>query len=224
MLGSMAWNTEETKRRLKHAATEEFAARGLHGTTMERIAKRAGINKERLYNYFGDKARLFASVLSDELAKVAAAVPAPESVRDGDIGEYAGRLFDYHAAHPQLIRLLHWEALAYGTDTVPDEETRAAHYREKADALAAGQQAGLIASDPDADHLLFMLLALAAWWSAVPQLARMVTAARSDTRAEQARRRAAVVHAAQRMAIPAPRGRTAGAEERPRGKCGTELR
>src|ERR1700739_4300497 len=60
---SVAWNTEQTKRRLKDAATEEFAAHGLHGTTVDRIAERAGVNKERLYNYFGDKRSLFATVL-----------------------------------------------------------------------------------------------------------------------------------------------------------------
>ncbi|MFY9806029.1 MAG: helix-turn-helix domain-containing protein, partial [Pseudonocardiaceae bacterium] len=42
-----------TQQRLQQAATIEFAAYGLAGTTMERIATRAGINKERLYNYFG---------------------------------------------------------------------------------------------------------------------------------------------------------------------------
>jgi AcrR family transcriptional regulator len=196
----MAWNTEETKRRLKQAATEEFAARGLHGTTMDRIAQRAGLNKERLYNYFGDKERLFATVLSEELAKVAAAVPAPEPLGDDDLGEYAGRLFDYHAAHPQLIRLLHWEALAYGSGVVPDERARTAHYREKAAALAAAQEQRVLAREPHADHLLFMILALAAWWVAVPQVARMVTGAKAGNRAERARRRAAVVTAAQRLA------------------------
>src|SRR3977135_3776000 len=55
---AMPWDTEETKRRLKQAATEEFAEHGPEGTSMEQIAKRAGINKERLYNYFGDKERL----------------------------------------------------------------------------------------------------------------------------------------------------------------------
>jgi AcrR family transcriptional regulator len=105
----MAWNTDATKRRLKKAATEEFAARGLDGTTMDRIAKRAGINKERLYNYFG---------------------------------EYAGRLFDYHTAHPNLIRLLHWEALAYGSRRVPEERSCTARYREKVAALAAAPGRG----------------------------------------------------------------------------------
>lgn len=40
---------------------------------MDRIAARAGINKERLYNCFGGKQKLFAMVLSDELAKADAA-------------------------------------------------------------------------------------------------------------------------------------------------------
>jgi AcrR family transcriptional regulator len=196
----VAWNTEETKRRLREAAAEEFAARGLDGTTMERIAKRAGINKERLYNYFGDKERLFATVLSDELAKVAAAVPAPEALAEDDIGEYAGRLFDYHTDHPNLIRLLHWEALAYGAEPVPDEPARTAHYRDKVAALAARQDDGTLTREPDADHLLFLVLALAAWWTAVPQVARMVTGARPGNPGERSRRRAAVVTAARRLA------------------------
>jgi AcrR family transcriptional regulator len=195
----MAWNTEETKRRLKEAATAEFAASGLHGTTMDRIAQRAGINKERLYNYFGDKERLFATVLADELANVAAAVPAEDPLRGGDLGEYAGRLFDYHVAHPRLIRLLHWEALAYGDREVPDEAARAAHYRDKTSTLEAAQASGALAGAPDADHLLFLLLALAAWWVAVPQVARMVTGADERSRDELARRRAAVVAAARRL-------------------------
>ena len=55
----MAWDTEGTRRRLKEAATAEFAEHGPDGTTMAAIAERAGINKERLYKYFGDKQALF---------------------------------------------------------------------------------------------------------------------------------------------------------------------
>src|SRR2546430_871148 len=74
----MAWDTEGTRRRLKEAATAEFAEHGPDGTTMARIAERAGINKERLYKYFGDKQALFETVLTDELDKLAVSVaPAP---------------------------------------------------------------------------------------------------------------------------------------------------
>jgi AcrR family transcriptional regulator len=71
----MAWNTAETQAKLKAAAVQEFAAHGLSGTRVERIAERAGVNKERPYKYFGSKEELFANVLSDELARIATAGP-----------------------------------------------------------------------------------------------------------------------------------------------------
>ena len=48
----MAWDTESTKQKIKGAALAEFTAHGPDGTTVERIAKRAKVNKERIYNYF----------------------------------------------------------------------------------------------------------------------------------------------------------------------------
>lgn len=196
----MAWNTAETRRRLKQAATAEFAARGLDGTTMDRIAARARINKERLYNYFGNKEQLFAIVLCDELAKIAAAVPL-ESIRAEDVGEFAGQVFDYHAANPQLARLLHWEGLAFDGE-VPDETGRAEYYRQKVKAFAAAQQDGILVKQPDAAYLVFFIIALSAWWFAVPQVARMLTEADGNSEAERSRRRAAVVQAARRLALP----------------------
>lgn len=196
----MAWNTEETRRRLKEAATAEFAAHGPHGTTMDRIAERAGVNKERLYNYFGNKERLFATVLSDELAKVAAAVPL-ESLRAKDVGEFAGQIFDYHAANPELARLLHWEGLAFDGE-VPDETGRAEYYQRKVKAFASAQRDGVLIDQLDAAHLVFFVIALAAWWFAVPQVARMLTGVDGSSTTERASRRDAVVRAARRLALP----------------------
>ncbi len=164
---------------------------------MARIAERAGINKERLYNYFGDKQALFHTVLRDELDKLAAAVSGTGLE---DIGEFAGRTFDYHAAHPELARLLQWEGLAGGP--AADEINRTAHYQRKVQAVAAAQRDGLLDDDLDPAHLVFLLIALAAWWQAVPQLARMLTGADDADDPEHARRRACVVRAAQRLALP----------------------
>jgi AcrR family transcriptional regulator len=193
----MAWDTEGTRRRLKEAATAEFAEHGPDGTTMAAIAERAGINKERLYKYFGDKQALFETVLTDELDKLAASV-APTPAGFEDIGEFAARTFDYHAAHPQLVRLLLWEGLAGGP--VADAANRTAHYKEKARAYAAAQQAGILDGDIDPEHLVFLIIGLAAWWVAAPQLAGMLTGA--DDPAEHARRRASVIRAAERLARP----------------------
>ena len=195
----MAWDTEGTRRRLKEAATAEFAEHGPDGTTMARIAERAGINKERLYKYFGDKQALFETVLTDELDKLAASV-APVPAGFEEIGEFAGRTFDYHAANPQLVRLLLWEGLA-GVP-VADAANRTAHYKDKAQAYAAAQRAGILDGDVDPEHLVFMIIGLAAWWAAAPQVARMLTGADDSDPAEHARRRASVIRAAERLARP----------------------
>ena len=194
----MAWDTEATIRRILDAAVGEFAAHGLDGTTIERIAGVAGVNKERIYNYFGGKRDLFAHVLRDELVKVAQAVPV-ESFATKDVGEYAGRVYDYHLEHPELERLLRWEGLAFDAGN-PDDEQRLALYRDKTAAVEAGQRAGSVTEEIDADHMIFLILSLAGWWSSVPQVARMLTG--SDTEAERARRRESVVRAARRITRP----------------------
>jgi AcrR family transcriptional regulator len=193
----VAWDTEGTRRRLREAAAAEFAERGPDGTTMAAIAGRAGINKERLYKYFGDKQALFETVLSGELEKLAASVIPPAGGLE-DIGEFAGRTFDYYAAHPELARLLLWEGLAGGP--VADQASRTAHYQDKARAYAAAQRAGILDDDIDPDHLVFLIIALAAWWFSVPQLAVMLTG--EQNAGQQARRRASVVRAAERLARP----------------------
>jgi len=193
----MAWDTEGTRRRLKEAATAEFAEHGLDGTTMTRIAVRAGINKERLYSYYGDKNALWEVVLADELDRLASAV-GPEASKD--IGEFAGATYDYHAAHPELARLLQWEGLS--RRPAARAEQRTAHYRQKVDRFAQAQRDGLLDPALDPDHLAFALIALAAWWQTVPQLADMITDSRGGDAAENHRRRAFVVEAARRLAGP----------------------
>src|SRR5215210_482473 len=102
MIG-MAWDTEGTRRKILDAATIEFARCGPDGTTVERIASAAGVNKERVYNYFGGKTELFARVLREQLATAAHDEPLSSADPDG-IAEHAGRLYDYHRRHPELAR------------------------------------------------------------------------------------------------------------------------
>jgi len=96
---------------------------------------------------------------------------------------------------------------------VPDEAGRALYYREKVDAFDQAQQRGLIAQNPDADLLVFMVLALAAWWSAVPQVARMLSGPIADPQTERARRRSAVIEAARRIADPGSSSPTHGSNK-----------
>jgi AcrR family transcriptional regulator len=200
----MAWDTEGTRRRLKAAATEEFAAHGLAGATMDNIARRAAINKERLYHYFGGKEHLFAAVLEDELARIAQAVPL-RSLREVDLGEFAGLVFDYHAEHPHLARLLHWEGLCWAGPG-PGTDQRQRYYQDKIDAFAAAQRDGLVTDEIEAGYLVFLVIGLAAWWFAVPQLAYMLTGGSGDAPEQRARQRDAVVTAARFFSLRKPDG------------------
>jgi AcrR family transcriptional regulator len=193
----MAWDTAGTQRRLRDAALSEFAAHGFDGTTVASIAARSGVNKERLYSYFGDKKALWDLVLTTELENLATAVELTGAGLD-DIGDFAGATYDYHAAHPRLGRLLQWEGLQAGPPA--HAAVRATHYREKVARFARAQEDGLLDPDLDPAHLVFALIALAAWWQTVPQLAEMITGAGPDDQQERAARRRFVVEAAKRIA------------------------
>jgi AcrR family transcriptional regulator len=192
---------EDTKRRIISAATDEFCAHGLAGTRMERVAAKAGVNKERVYGHFGSKEALFQRVLEREMTLIAEAVPISINSPE-DVASLAGKAYDYHRAHPQLVRLLHWEALETDLADVPGEGQRRSAYQAKVAAFAEAQRRGEITSDIAPDLLAFIILAIAAWWTDVPQVARLMEA-QAATPCDHDRRRAAVAEAARRLADPA---------------------
>ncbi|MFI9597111.1 TetR family transcriptional regulator [Nonomuraea sp. NPDC052265] len=169
----MAWNTERTRQLLLDAAVREFADHGPEAARLDRVAAAAGVNKERIYQYFGNKEQLFSAVLTWALKRLAEAVPLDEGLA-GNLPEYAGRVYDYHREHPQFIRLLHWEGLHRGDAPVAAEEQRAAHYATKLATLAAGQRTGALNADFAPGELLYAVIALAGWWYATPQLVHLI--------------------------------------------------
>ncbi|MGH4011152.1 MAG: TetR family transcriptional regulator [Pseudonocardiaceae bacterium] len=162
-----------TRARLLAAAQHEFAAHGIGGARVDRIAKKAGVNKERIYGHFGSKEKLFEAVIADALDTHTAALGLPTD----DPAEYVGRIYDFHRKHPQLLRLLTWEALYYGAEGLLDEQRRAAHYAEKVAALA--KTLG-VESDRKTATTLLALIGLAAWPTAVPQLTRLILGQSTD--------------------------------------------
>ncbi|MFE3883234.1 TetR family transcriptional regulator [Streptomyces lydicus] len=197
----MAWDVEGTKRKIHEAALTEFAQHGPAGTTIDKIAKSAGVNRERVYNYFGGKEALFATVIRGELDRLAAAVPLQHVTGPQDLAQFAGQAFDYQHERPAVARLVLWEGLAV-TGTVQDEALRTGLYTSKTRVVAAAQEAGLVNDSIAAPHLVFALIALASHWFAAPQMARMLSAddaGRGDTHAH---RREAVMEAARQIATP----------------------
>ncbi|WP_393058961.1 TetR/AcrR family transcriptional regulator [Streptomyces sp. LN549] len=164
----MTSDTNRTKERLLAAAKEEFAAHGIAGARVDRIAELAGVNKERIYGYFGNKQKLFDAVVGSALDELAEAVPLTAG---DDPAEYVGRVYDFHRDNPVLVRLFLWEGLHHRDGALPKEDRRRGHYEEKIAALA--ETFGTEAS-PRVAACLMSMIGLAAWPSAVPQLARLI--------------------------------------------------
>ncbi|MFG1613542.1 TetR family transcriptional regulator [Nonomuraea wenchangensis] len=198
----MAYDAEDTKRRIFVAATAEFAEHGLAGARVDRIAAAAKANKQAIYLYYGGKEKLFAAVLRAKLEEIHTAITIdPDAVADS-----VGQIFDWHQQHPELIRLLLWEALETCDDGIDaSEPERRAAYREKVCGLADSVAPHLPEQERvrAAQDLLFTILGLIAWNFAVPGMCRMMLDEESD-RAAMARRREAVIAAARRLTAASP--------------------
>lgn len=188
----MAWNTERTKELLLAAATAEFSANGLAGARVDRIATAAGVNKERIYQYFGKKDELFDAVLAAEMIRVMTEVPIRGSGPEA-FGDYAGRLFDRHTTDGVLPRLVFWEGLERGRETA-SRATRADHC-----AIKVGQVMEVLpgVDRRDAADLLITVVTLCDGWPVLPQIDALLAGNAPD---RAVRRRAAIVRTATLMA------------------------
>ncbi len=160
-------NPDATRANLLRAARGEFAARGIAGARVDRIAEKAGVNKERIYGHFGSKEKLFEAVVIDALEEHTAALGLPT----GDPADYLRRVYDFHRANPDLLRLLMWEGLHYGTEALPGGARRRALYVEKVKAFAS--TLGATPDDKTAVTLL-ALIGMAVWPHAVPRMTSMI--------------------------------------------------
>ena len=96
------------------AATAEFAGKGIGGARVDAIAARAGANKRMLYHYFGNKQRLYLSVLErmyDEIRDAEAALKLEQLEPRAAMRRLVEFSFDYYTDHPHFIRLLDNENL-----------------------------------------------------------------------------------------------------------------
>jgi TetR/AcrR family transcriptional regulator len=83
---------KDSRQALLHAAAAEFAARGFAGAGVDRIARRAGVNKAMIYYHFKGKADLYHEIVRDmftavrnRTGTVAASRLAPAEKIDGFI-------------------------------------------------------------------------------------------------------------------------------------------
>ena len=188
----MKRDAEATRARILAAATSEFAAFGIAGARVDRIAAAAQANKNMIYIYFGSKEQLFDAVFATAIGQLLDTVP----IDVYDLPGYAGALFDHVDQHPQLTRLARWHGLERPAGVLP--EAAMTGTLTKFEAIAAAQAAGAVGGRLPPDELLALVLSIATAWSAgSPEVAD------PDPSAEvTASRRSAVVWAVQRLTAP----------------------
>jgi AcrR family transcriptional regulator len=124
-----SYDAEATRTAILNAAEAVFAEHGFDGARVDTIAAEAGYNKSLIFQYFGDKLRLYAEVLKRadaEAHELRTQIFVPLLQNPG-LASNAHALraffeqafhavFDYLLAHPRMMRILLWE-MAEGWQT-----------------------------------------------------------------------------------------------------------
>ena len=143
------------------AALGLFSRYGLHGTSVDQVAARAGVSKSNLLYYFANKEELYVCVLRDLLKVWLAPLRAFSAEQDPQqvIGDYIRRKLAVSRDSPDASRLFCLEIIQ-GAPLLRDELDR--ELRElvtsKSAVIQAWVDAGRLAP-VDPQHLLFMLWA-----------------------------------------------------------------
>jgi AcrR family transcriptional regulator len=161
----MAYDADETRRRILAAATAEFAEHGLAGARVDRIAAAAACSKERLYAHVGDKESLFTAVLNDSFAQLGEAASADFAT----VEDFAVAVFDHLVENPANQRLLSWARLEQRHDWASSFGVL-----ESVRTTSVGHLERLVAGDGtppwSADDLFALVLAIASAWMQLPGL------------------------------------------------------
>jgi AcrR family transcriptional regulator len=106
-----------TRDRILAVALQEFSRHGLSGARIDAIAAESGLNKGMIYYHFGSKEELYVAALEESYRRFRQVesefhldslppVPALRSL--------VGATFDFHAAHPEFIRMVMGENINHG--------------------------------------------------------------------------------------------------------------
>ncbi len=130
------------RERILAAAEAEFAAHGLAGARVERIAAAAAVNKQLLFHYFDSKAGLHKAVADAVASRSAIALPSGKTP-----AERLRNLTD------QLLRA------ARGYGTLLSDEWRARATGAARSIVSDGQRSGHFRDDADPDAIAEVIVA-----------------------------------------------------------------
>jgi AcrR family transcriptional regulator len=177
---------QASRRRLLDAAAVEFAAHGIAGARVDRIAALSRVNKAQIYKYYRSKDELFDAVFAEHLDAIVQGVP----VTGDDLPGYAVRLYDEYLVHPDLVRLAAWARLER-TPTGDLYYFMPGHDNEKLQSIIDAQAKGIIDPGLPAPEVLAIVTAMSMTWS--PASAMYTATAEESDDLHQQRKKALAV-------------------------------
>jgi AcrR family transcriptional regulator len=112
-------DADETRNNILEIAAREFADKGLAGARIDEIAEKTSSSKRMIYYYFGGKEGLYRAVLERAYARIRsreeeASEKLHELPADLALRAQIEQTFDYHASHPDFVRLVMNENIHHG--------------------------------------------------------------------------------------------------------------
>jgi AcrR family transcriptional regulator len=100
---------EEKKKVITQAALELFANEGYHTTSISKIAKKAGISKGLVYNYFDSKEDLLSKIFNDIINRTMDMLDPnhDDNITTEEAENFFDRFFDVLTKNPQEWRLFY---------------------------------------------------------------------------------------------------------------------
>ena len=107
-----------TRAKILNVALQEFSRLGLSGARIDAIAAESGVNKGMIYYYFGSKEGVYVAALEESYRRfreIEGGLHIDESEAPlPALRQLVGASFDFHAAHPEFIRMVMSENINQG--------------------------------------------------------------------------------------------------------------
>lgn len=110
-------NSAFAKAKILEAAENEFANNGLSGARVDTIASASGYNKSLIYQYFGDKEKLYEVVIYNvysKLSEVEQGIISSEMGYEKRVATIVKEYFEFLKANPNFVKLIMRENLNQG--------------------------------------------------------------------------------------------------------------
>lgn len=156
-------DSKKSREDILKAAEEEFSDKGLYGTRVDVIAKKAKINKRMIYEYFGCKEGLYEAVLIEvysRLSQIEIISLKNKGSCTQKICDIIQVYFEFLRDNPSFVSIVLWENLNKARyfnelDIKAIKDPTIDLLRE---IIEEGKQNGSFRSEIDAEQIIFSLL------------------------------------------------------------------